>query len=209
MENLIKIELITEGAESFYRLSGPFTQSGVKNRNGRVYPYSESKREILKLKEQVESGKPIYLYKGHPPHGNLIKEDSAAVFEEITFIDDGREITGWCKVRTLTDTQPGREVNESLSKGNNWGISTRGTGNVVNGIVENYNMITADLVETPSCQICNMRITEAVEERINDLNDFLIESEICPCLYSTLTEDEKKVGQQYVLDSVKNWLKGL
>jgi len=206
MENIIKIEMINESGEVSYRLTGPFTQSGVKNRNGRIYPYNESKREIIKLKEQVESGTPIYLYKGHPPHGDMIKEDSCAIFEEITFIDDGNNITGWCKVRTLTDTKTGKEVNESLSKGEPWGISTRGTGVVVNGIVENYNMVTADLVPNPSCQICNMRLTE---EMVNDLDDFIIEAEEkdCGCFYSTLDEVEQRIGQQYVIQQIKDLFK--
>ena len=198
MENLVTIEMINESGVISYRLSGPFTQSGVKNRNGRVYPYNESKREILKLKEQVESGTSIYLYKGHPPHSDMIKEDSCAIFEEVTFIDDGKNITGWCKVKTLTDTATGIQVNESLAKGEPWGISTRGTGRVVDGIVEDYNMITADLVSFPSCQICNMRITE---EAVNDLSDYLVETveEPCPCLYSTLSEDEQRIGQMYLV----------
>lgn len=206
MENLIKIEkLLIEGVES-YRLSGPFTQSGVKNRNGRVYPYNESKREVLKLKEQLEAGKEIYLYMNHPPHSDMIREDSCAIFEEITYKDDGRNITAFCKVRTLPDTRTGKIVNESLQKGEQWGISTRGTGNVVNGIVENYNLLTADLVQMPSCQICNMKLTE---EMVNDLGDFIIEAEEkdCGCFYSTLDEVEQRIGQQYVIQQIKDLFK--
>ena len=199
----IKVELITEGAKSFYRLSGPFTQSDVKNRNGRIYPYNESKREILKLKEKVDSGEEVFLYKNHPPHSDVIREDSCAVFKEITYEDTGTQITGYCVVETLSDTKTGVEINKSLSEGEKWGISTRGTGQVVEGIVKNYEMITADLVSMPSCQICNMSLTEAVQEPTNTLNDYLIEEEDCGCYYSTLTEDEQKVGQKYLLREIK------
>jgi hypothetical protein len=200
--NQIKVELITEGTESYYRLSGPFTQSNVKNRNGRIYPYAESKREILKLKERVESGEEVYLYMNHPPHSEVIREDSCAVFESITFEDNGNMITGYCTVKTLPDTITGKQINESLSKGESWGISTRGTGQVVEGIVQNYNMITADLVQMPSCQICNMSLTESAEES-NTLDDFILEAEAdCGCFYSALSEDEQKVGQRYLVKEI-------
>lgn len=199
----VKVELITEGAQSYYRLSGPFTQSGVKNRNGRIYPYNESKREVLKLKEKVDSGEEVFLYKNHPPHSDIIREDSCAVFEEITYKDNGKQITGYCVVKTLSDTKTGKEINEELSNGDSYGISTRGTGQVIEGVVHNYEMITADLVSTPSCQICNMSLTEAVE---NTLDDYLIEAQDCGCYYSTLTEDEQEVGKQYLIKEIsKLW----
>lgn len=199
--NQIKVELITEGAQSYYRLSGPFTQSNVKNRNGRIYPYAESKREILSLQKRVNEGE-VYLYKNHPPHSDIIREDSCAVFEEITYKDTGSQITGYCVVRTLPDTVTGKQINEELASGESYGISTRGTGNVVEGIVQNYNMITADLVKMPSCQICNMSLTESVEEATNTLNDFLLEEE-CGCFYGTLSEDEQRVGQQYLIKEIE------
>lgn len=203
--NQLKVELITEGTKSFYRLSGPFTQSDVKNRNDRVYPYNESKREILKLQEKVNSGD-VYLYKNHPPHSDVIREDSCAVFKEITYEDTGKHITGYCVVETLADTKTGKEINQELKSGESYGISTRGTGQVIEGVVHNYEMITADLVKTPSCQVCNMSITESVETLSNTLNDYLLEEKECGCYYGTLSEDEQKVGQQYLIKEIsKLW----
>ena len=204
MSSQVKVELITEGTKSFYRLKGPFTQSGVKNRNGRIYPYDEAKREVLKLQEKVQKGE-VYLYKNHPPHTDVIREDACAVFREITVEDTGSQITGYCVVDILPDTKTGKEITEELKNGESYGISTRGTGQVVEGIVRNFNIITADLVKTPSCQICNMTLTESIENPTNTLDDFLIEEE-CGCAYNSLSEDEQRICQLHLIKEIsKLW----
>ena len=206
-----KVELLLEKYYE-YRLSGPFCATERLNRNERIYTKEDLKREVLKLKEQLENGEELYLYKEHPDHLDMKREDACAVFESISWND--KEALGECTVKTLKDTKDGKLVNEDLKNGIGYGISTRGMGSVneKTKVVENYEMTTADLiknslngVQNQSCQICNMKtLKESIEknEEVNTLDDFLIES--CGCKISKLDEAEKKIINQKIIESFTN-----
>ena len=217
MNHEFKIELLTEDADYGYRLSGPFCASDRLNRNFRIYEKEDLKKEVQKLKEKLEKGEDLYLYKEHPDHLDMIREDACAIFESIDWDDD--EGIGYCVVKTLKDTKDGKKVNQDISNGIGYGISTRGLGSVneKTKVVENYEMITADLIkntvhstngkqlENQSCQICTMKtLKESVnseEKEINTLQDFLIESKDCGCVMKKLDETDKKIVQNKIIES--------
>lgn len=224
MNKNMKIELLTESDEFGYRLSGPFCAAERMNRNGRIYTASDLKRETLKLKEKVDNGEEVYLYLDHPDHIDLIKEDSCAVFESIEWNDT--EQFGECSVKTLVDTKDGKKVNEDLKTNIGYGISTRGLGSVnkKTKIVEDYQMITADLIrnengENQSCQICTLQTLHEskdslTEQEINSLDDFLVEKKVdeksddCGCPFEKMDESERKIVENKIKQTFTNiWSK--
>ena len=186
--------LLEENGKKY--LYGPMTESGVRNRNLRLYPKPIAKTATLELKERVMIGG-VLSYLEHPSHSDLIRENSAGVIVEVEWNDD----TGiaFCKVEILEDTISGKEVLKGLKEGKTYGISTRGEGRLDDNkvVLEGLKFLTADIIEShgrQSCQICNLTLTENIEDRTNTMSDFLesVDGSDCGC-YLDLNELEQRV----------------
>lgn len=127
-------------------LKGIFMQADLKNRNGRIYPLSEMVREVSRINQSIaENGLCGEL--DHPQDLNVTLRNISHVITELKM--DGINVIG--KAKIIREVPMGAIAEGLIKAGIRLGVSSRGAGNVSSdGIVESFNLITIDLVSTPS-----------------------------------------------------------
>jgi hypothetical protein len=155
-ETIDSVKYLTEkkedGGKAYY-IEGPFLQTEVQNRNGRVYRKHIMEREVNRyIKEYVET-KRAFGELGHPdgPGINLDR-----VSHMITSLkEDGNNYIG--KAKIMTETPMGRIVKNLIDEGAQLGVSSRGMGSLkmtkegVNEVQDDFYLATAgDIVADPS-----------------------------------------------------------
>lgn len=134
-----------------YFITGPFLQSEIKNKNGRVYPKKVLCKEVARyLKEKMSRNLAVGEL-DHPdsPHINLDRVSHKI----ISLIEEGNNFIGKAKI---LDTPRGLIVKNLIDEGIGFGVSSRCLGslkasNGVNIVGDDLYMITpADIVSDPS-----------------------------------------------------------
>ena len=152
-ENIEEVKLLTEekdGQKHLY-IEGVFLQSEVRNRNGRVYPFSVLEKEVGRYNEEyVTKGRALGEH-GHPD-GPTVNLDR--VSHRITSLKaEGNNFVG--KARIL-DTPMGNIAKSLLGEGVKLGVSSRGMGSIdkredANYVMDDFMLATAaDIVADPS-----------------------------------------------------------
>jgi hypothetical protein len=155
-ETIQEVKYLTEKKEDggkAYFIEGPFLQTEVANRNGRVYRKQTMDREVNRyIKEYVET-KRAFGELGHPdgPGINLDRVSHMIV----SLKEDGNNYVGRAKI--MTETPMGRIVKNLIDEGAQLGVSSRGMGSLkmtkegVNEVQDDYYLATAgDIVADPS-----------------------------------------------------------
>jgi hypothetical protein len=155
-ETIQEVRYLTEKKEDggkAYFIEGPFLQTEVANRNGRVYRKQTMDREVNRyIKEYVET-KRAFGELGHPdgPGINLDRVSHMIV----SLKEDGNNYVGRAKI--MTETPMGRIVKNLIDEGAQLGVSSRGMGSLkmtkegVNEVQDDYYLATAgDIVADPS-----------------------------------------------------------
>lgn len=126
-------------------LSGIFMQSSVTNGNGRVYPLQEINNAVQSVNKRISEGLTVYGELNHPDNLSI---DLNAVSHIITEMKmDGQNAIGKAKI---LNTPKGQIVKAILEGGGKLGVSSRGSGNVVEGKVSGFSLTTVDIVANPS-----------------------------------------------------------
>lgn len=155
-ETIQEVKYLTEkkedGGKAYY-IEGPFLQTEVQNRNGRVYRKSIMEREVNRyVKEYVET-KRAFGELGHPdgPGINLDRVSHMIV----SLKESGNNYIGRAKI--MTETPMGRIVKNLIDEGAQLGVSSRGMGSLkmtkegVNEVQDDFYLATAgDIVADPS-----------------------------------------------------------
>tara|TARA_B100001939_G_scaffold54509_1_gene43664 strand:- start:790 stop:1434 length:645 start_codon:yes stop_codon:yes gene_type:complete len=152
-ENIEEVKLLTEekdGQKHLY-IEGVFLQSEVRNRNGRIYPFSVLEKEVGRYNEEyVTKGRALGEL-GHPD-GPTVNLDR--VSHRITSLKaEGNNFVG--KARIL-DTPMGNIAKSLLGEGVKLGVSSRGMGSIdkredANYVMDDFMLATAaDIVADPS-----------------------------------------------------------
>jgi hypothetical protein len=142
--------LITESStdgKGLY-LSGCFMQAETRNRNGRIYPIAEMQTAVEQLNKMIQEEGSVRGELDHPPS---LQVASDRVSHEITELRiEGNMVFGKAKILPTPMGNIAKVLmTESKKK---IGVSSRGAGEVnENGIVSGFNLVTIDLVGTPSC----------------------------------------------------------
>ena len=166
-------EELNEGSgisEKKYRIKGIFSTIGEKNRNGRIYPRNIWETEVAKYQSNFEKGSLNLLCEWqHPPRSKVDPMEAVAKIEKLTI--DGKYVMGEA---VLLDNPKANQLKSLIEAGIKLSVSSRGVGNVKNGIVENFNLITYDLVDEPSDYAATMNgmvesfvLTEGIIEEKN------------------------------------------
>ena len=153
-EEIEKVEVLTEsvnGKKHLY-IKGPFLQTEVVNRNGRMYPLSIMEREVKRYNEQyVQKGRALGEL-GHPD-GPTVNLDRVS-HKICELYRDGNTFIG--KAQILS-TPMGKIAESLLKDGVTLGVSSRGIGSLRenrNGykeVGEDFMLATAaDIVADPS-----------------------------------------------------------
>jgi hypothetical protein len=137
-------ESATQGKDVW--LKGIFMQAETFNRNRRKYPLSEMVSAVGSLNQQITENNGVFGELDHPETLTINLKNISHVITELKM--DGNNVMG--KARLL-ETPMGLIGKELIKSGVRTGVSSRGAGNVNNdGIVEGFNLITIDIVATPS-----------------------------------------------------------
>lgn len=129
--------------ESF--LSGIFMQADIVNGNQRVYPLSEIKSAVDSVNKRIKEGLSIYGELNHPDNLNIDLNNVSHLITEMRV--DGTNAMGKAKILNTPKGQIARAI---LEGGGKLGVSSRGSGNVVEGKVNTFNLVTVDIVAVPS-----------------------------------------------------------
>ena len=152
-ENIEGIQILTEekdGKQHLY-IEGVFLQSEIKNRNGRIYPFSVLEKEVGRYNEEYVSKGRALGELGHPD-GPTVNLDR--VSHRITSLKaEGTNFMG--KARIL-DTPMGNIAKSLLGEGVKLGVSSRGMGSIdrqesASYVMDDFMLATAaDIVADPS-----------------------------------------------------------
>ena len=147
-ETIEDVKLLTEekdGKKLLY-IEGVFLQSELKNRNGRMYPFSVLEREVKRYNEEYVQSKRALGELGHPD-GPTINLDR--VSHRITSLNaEGNNFIGKAQI---LDTPMGNIAKNLLGEGVQLGVSSRGMGSIQK--VEDCNVVADDFMLTTAADI--------------------------------------------------------
>ena len=152
-EQIENVNVITEGKGDSKKLyiEGVFLQSELKNRNGRMYPYSVLEKEVHRYNEEYVKTNRALGELGHPD-GPTVNLDR--VSHRITSLkSEGNNFIGRAQV---LDTPMGKIAKSLLDEGVKLGVSSRGMGSIdkredCNIVMDDFMLATAaDIVADPS-----------------------------------------------------------
>jgi hypothetical protein len=136
--------------EKTYFIEGVFMQSGVKNRNGRVYPQGTLLKECNRyINEYVNKGRALGEL-NHPTGPTVNLDRVSHIVKELH--EDGHNVYGKAKV---LDTPMGKIVKNLIEEGAQLGVSTRGMGSLKSKggyqeVQEDFMLAAIDIVADPS-----------------------------------------------------------
>ena len=161
-ENLQIESPLNEAGQKKYKIKGIFSTIGEKNRNGRTYPKHLWEREVKEYQKVLESGSLNRLCEWqHPERSNVDPMNAVAVIDKLEIKDN--YVMGEA---TLLDNEKANQLKSLIDNGIKISVSSRGAGSVKNGIVEDFHLITYDLVDNPSDYNATMEgfISESVKD---------------------------------------------
>lgn len=164
VEEIKVIEEAKDNGKKNYYIEGVFLQSGIKNRNGRVYPKEIMMREVARYNKEFVNKNRAYGELGHPNGPAINLERVSHMIKELR--EDGNNVIGKAKIM---DTPYGNIVKNLLDEGAILGVSSRGMGSLKekNGMMEvhDFHLATAaDIVADPSAPAAFVNgIMEGVE----------------------------------------------
>ena len=152
-ETIENVEVITEGtgADKKLYIEGVFLQSEIKNRNGRMYPFSVLEKEVNRYNEEYVKTSRALGELGHPD-GPTVNLDR--VSHRITELRaEGNNFIGKAQIM---NTPMGNIAKSLLEDGVKLGVSSRGMGSIdkredCNIVMDDFMLATAaDIVADPS-----------------------------------------------------------
>ena len=186
-----------KGGKDLY-MKGICIQGGVKNANQRVYPVTEISRAVNTLNDQITGGYSVLGEVDHPEGLNINLDRVSHMITEMWM--DGPN--GYGKLKVLP-TPMGALVKTMLESGVKLGVSSRGSGNVMedgSGQVSDYEIITVDVVAQPSAR--GAYPTPIYEHLLNARGGYKALE-----LAREVRGDDK--AQKYLKESLVNIIKGL
>ena len=152
-ETIENVEVITEGkgADKKMYIEGVFLQSELKNRNGRMYPFSVLEKEVNRYNEEYVKTSRALGELGHPD-GPTVNLDR--VSHRITSLT--AEGTNFIGRAQIMNTPMGNIAKALLEDGVKLGVSSRGMGSIdkredCGVVMDDFMLATAaDIVADPS-----------------------------------------------------------
>ncbi len=171
------VECIVEGENKSLYITGPFMQSEVQNKNGRIYPKSVMEAAVSKYLEAKVNSRTAYGELGHPAGPKINEDRISHLITELKW--NGNDVIGKAKILNTNMGNIARGIQEG---GGQLGVSSRGLGTLKQnsaGIMEvqgDFHIATAaDIVVDPSAPGALVNgVMENVEYFFNEVNgDFL------------------------------------
>ena len=209
-ETIEDVKILTEeknGKKLLY-IEGVFLQSELKNRNGRMYPFSVLEREVQRYSEEYVKTKRALGELGHPD-GPTVNLDR--VSHRITDLRaEGNNFMGKAQI---LDTPMGKIAKNLLEEGVQLGVSSRGMGSIdkredVNVVMDDFMLATAaDIVADPSAPDAFVNGIMEGKEWVWD-NGILKESKVAK-YQRYMSESTRAELEERTLKVFENFLSGL
>lgn len=181
-DEIISEQEVNESTNSKkYVIKGIFSSPGQKNKNGRIYPKKIWEKEVEKYQDVIKSGSSNSLLElDHPPRQNVDMMEAVAKMRKLWI--DNNYVMGEA---VLLDNPKANQLKTLIDNGIKMAVSSRGVGRVNNGLVEDFKLITFDIIPNQAQSDINaemMGITEGIltgkEFEVNENGD-IREVEIC------------------------------
>ena len=140
-----------ESGKKSHFIEGVFLQSGITNRNGRMYPTQILAKEVSRYNEEYIGKNRAYGELGHPNGPTINLERVSHLIKDLK--QEGKDFVGKAKVM---DTPYGNIVKNLMDEGAQLGVSSRGMGTLQQkadcAVVQDDFMLAtaADIVADPS-----------------------------------------------------------
>lgn len=129
-----------------YKIKGIFSTIGEKNRNGRVYPRELWETNVSNYQSNFNNGSINTLMEWeHPARTDVDPMEAVAKITKLNI--DKKFVMGEA---VLLDNNKANQLKSLIDNGVKISVSSRGVGSVKNGVVENFKLVTYDLVAAPS-----------------------------------------------------------
>ena len=209
-ETIENVQVLTEeknGKKTMY-IEGVFLQSELKNRNGRVYPFSVLEKEVNRYNEEYVKTKRALGELGHPD-GPTVNLDR--VSHRITELRaEGNNFMGKAQI---LDTPMGKIAKSLLGEGVQLGVSSRGMGSIdkredTSYVMDDFMLATAaDIVADPSAPDAFVNGIMEGKEWVWD-NGILKESKVAK-YQRYMSESTRQNLEERTLEVFQNFLAGL
>lgn len=163
-------------SEKNYYIRGIFSTIGEKNKNGRTYPRHLWEREISKYQSEIRSNSVNSLMEYNHPSREYV-DPILSVAKIVSLTIEGNKVIGKAKLLNDTNDRVVNKLKTLIDEGISIGVSSRGVGNVnSSGIVEEFKLVTYDIVPNPSdCNAYTQGINENIENGIVLSKDYAID----------------------------------
>jgi hypothetical protein len=193
--------IVEENGQKCYFIEGPFLQSEIKNRNGRIYPKAVMQKEVARYTKELIGENRALGELGHPDSPSI---NLPLVSHLITSLkEQGNDYIGKAKI---LDTPNGNIVKNLLGEGVKLGVSSRGLGSINstpggNYVGEDFMLATAaDIVSDPSAPDAFVRgIMENREWVWN--NGVLVERQVAEIKEQIVAAPTKKVTERRLVEA--------
>jgi hypothetical protein len=196
-----QVQYVTEesvdesGKKSLY-ITGPFLQTEVRNRNGRIYKRDTMLNEVKRYTEQYINKNRAFGELGHPdtPSINLDRVSHMIV-------DLHQEGNNWIGKAKILDTPMGTIARQIIEGGGQLGVSSRGMGslkseNGVNIVQDDFYLATAaDIVADPSAP-------DAFVRSIMENKEWMLVDGVWTAMDMDLAKTEIKKASRNEIESV-------
>lgn len=136
----------TGKTEKKHKIRGVFSTIGERNRNGRIYPRDLWESEVTRYQENFNNGSINTLMEWeHPARTSVDPMEAVAKITELKIKD--KFVVGEA---VLLDNPKANQLKSLIDNGVKISVSSRGVGSVKNGVVENFKLVTYDIVAQPS-----------------------------------------------------------
>ena len=140
--------------EKFFYIRGKFATIEQINNNKRIYPRALWEREVAKYQTQIENGTINTLMEWEHPKGRLTVDPKNAVAKITKLWIEGDYVMGEA---VIFDTPQAEAIKAMIRDGVKISVSSRASGSVgADRVVNNFNLITFDIVTNPSDKSATM-----------------------------------------------------
>lgn len=150
LEESLDIETVVElnetTGEKTYIIKGIFSTPELKNRNGRIYPMRIWEENVARYQDEIKNqSQNTLMEREHPPRTEVDPEKAIARIRKLE-IREGK-VYGESVIFNKPET---KDIRERIDAGQKIGVSSRGVGRLNGDIVEEFTLVTYDIVKDPS-----------------------------------------------------------
>lgn len=183
-------ETLNESGETkkHYIIKGIFSSPGQKNKNGRIYPLNLWEREVEKYQEVLKNGSPNSLMElEHPPRQNVDMMEAVGKMKRLWI--ENNYVMGEA---VLLDNPKANQLKTLIDNGIKMSVSSRSIGKCTNGIVEDFHLITFDIIPNLNQSDINAEMMGIVEGCLKDKEFMIVGESIVEIKDSDKFKDEIK-----------------